>query len=141
MRDGKMLGLIFGGLVIIALLGPLLGGLLMGGWGGAGMMGPGMMGGYWGPWSATEPRVDGWGWGLLMGFGMLSMLAFWGAILLGLVLLARWLLGQGGTASPGSQDPLAILQRRYARGEIDQPTYERMRHDLEQVPIGREGTK
>ena len=45
-----------------------------------GMMGP-MMG------SGTMPG-SGWGWGLGMGIGALAMLAFWGALIVGVVLLA-----------------------------------------------------
>jgi hypothetical protein len=42
------------------------------------------------------------------------------------------------TGSPGPEstaDPLAILRRRYAAGEIDQPTYDRMRTELEATDV------
>ena len=44
-----------------------------------GMMGPGMMG-------PTTMPGRGWGWGLGMGVGGLAMLAFWGALIVGVVL-------------------------------------------------------
>ncbi len=90
-------------------------------------MGPGMMGGYYGN---TQPAPGGWG--FTMGFGMLLMLTFWVAVGVGIVLVVRAL---GGTAptpnSPSTtEEPLAILQRRYAAGEIDEATYERMKEKL-----------
>jgi putative membrane protein len=87
------------------------------------MMGPGMMWGY-----GSAGTIAGWG----MALGMLAMVAFWIALIAGVVLLVRWAAGQGAapTAAPGTDDPVAILKRRYAAGEIDQPTYERMKQEL-----------
>jgi putative membrane protein len=98
---------------------------------GVGVMGPGMMG-----WGYAAPggviTGNGWGWGLAMGLGGLMMLTFWGALIVGVVLLVRWASGQWtGTTGPASaEDPLAILRRRCAAGEIDEPTYVRMRTEL-----------
>ena len=60
-------------------------------------------------------------------------LAFWGALIVGLILVVPWArrLPPGGTASPAAEDPQTILRRRYAAGEIGQATYERMKHELE----------
>ena len=68
---------------------------------------------------------------LMMVFGLL---VFAGIILLGVWAVMR-LTGreQGpsrGTATP-PEDPLVILQRRYARGEIGRDEYERIRSDLQ----------
>lgn len=90
-------------------------------------MGPGMMYGYMG-------QLGGWGAGLAMGLGLLMMLAFWGAIIVGAVLLVRAVAGRPPTASE-AEEPLTILQRRYAAGELDRETYDRMRRDL-QRPAG-----
>lgn len=107
-------------LVLVVLLGPLLGG---------GMMGPGMMGWYGGPGS----RVGGWAWGLGMGLGWLSMLAFWGALIVGVVWLVRAFGGDtDGAARRGEESALDILKRRYAAGEITREEYEQMRRTLEQ---------
>ncbi|HEX6800085.1 MAG TPA: SHOCT domain-containing protein [Ktedonobacterales bacterium] len=84
----------------------------------------------WGYYSA------GYGWAGF--FWMALSAAFWLA-LLGLLAwaLLRW-LGRGqvrGTpSSPPSPPPasaLDVLQQRYARGELDEPTYLHMREQLE----------
>jgi len=87
-----------------------------------GMMGPGMTG------PGTMPG-RGWGWGLGMGVGGLAMLAFWGALIVGVVLLARGLGGVG--PGRGRHSPTEILKRRYAKGEIRREEYEQMRKDLQ----------
>jgi hypothetical protein len=114
--------MVLGVLVLFVLLMPMLG---------PGMMGPGMMGGYGGPGAQTGGWS--WGWGLGLGLGMLGMLAFWGALVGGGVLLVRWLMtatnGAGGRAD---QTPLGILQRRYAAGEITREEHTQMRQELEQ---------
>ena len=70
-----------------------------------------------------------WGWG--MGFGWISMILFWGLVVLAIVALVKWLMPQP-PAGGGSHDrtPLEILQERYARGEIDREEYEQKRRDL-----------
>lgn len=114
-------------LVVVLLLAPMLGG---------GMMGPGMMWG-WGnvPPGNVPTGMSGWIWGLAMGLGMLGMLAFWGAIIVGVALLFRALLG--GTPPqerPGHETALEMLRRRYAAGEITREQYDEMRRVLEQRP-------
>jgi putative membrane protein len=108
------------GVLIVAALVAALGGSAMMG---TGMMGPGMMWGY-----GSSGVMDGWG----MALGMLAMLAFWIAFIVGVVLLVRWAAGQAAapSTSTGTNAPVAILKRRYAAGEIDQPTYERMKQGL-----------
>jgi putative membrane protein len=126
-QDNRGLLAVLGALVLALLVGPLLLGGMMGG----GVMGPGMMG-----WGYTAPgglaTGNRWVWGLGMGLGTLMMLAFWGALIVGVVLLVRWVTGQstGRTGPASAEDPLTILRRRYAAGEIDQPTYERMSAEL-----------
>jgi putative membrane protein len=83
------------------------------GWG----MGPGMM---------------GWGYGMGW-FGMISMALFWIALIVGIVLLIRWLLGSArgrGSGHPAEDSPLEILKRRYARGEINKEEFEEKKKDL-----------
>lgn len=79
------------------------------------MMGWPMMGGTAGAW--------GWGWML---WSVLSMLLFWG----GLAVLVVWVVRQfvGGRQANGA---LGVLRERFARGEIDAETYQRMRRELE----------
>jgi putative membrane protein len=80
--------------------------------------GPGMMGGY--------------GWGGGWGFGMIGMLLWWLLIILGIVLLAKWLFS--GAPGGGGRHPenraLEILRERYARGEIDKKEFEERKRDL-----------
>lgn len=106
-------------LVLLVLLGPALGG---------GMMGPGMMGWYGG----SGAGAGGWGWGWGMGLGWLTMLAFWGALIVGAVWLVR-ALGRDTDEPPrgAGESALDILKRRYAAGEITQDEYEQMRRTLE----------
>ena len=87
-------------------------------WGGQGgwHMGAGMMGGW------------GMGW-----FGSIFMLIFWGLVIVGLVLLIRWLVHttrrDTGPAQGGSR-AMEILKERYARGEIEQEEFEQKKQDL-----------
>jgi len=75
--------------------------------------------------------------GGMMWFGLLMML-FGLLVFAGIILLAVWAIArfagserQRSSATSGSpEDPLAILQRRYARGEITREEYERIRADL-----------
>lgn len=83
---------------------------------GGGMMGWGGFGGY-----------GGYGMGFV---GWLFMLLFWGLIIVGLVLLVRWLWNHGRPAAGGSDAPIEILKRRYARGEITKEEFDRMKQDL-----------
>ncbi|GLV47858.1 hypothetical protein TJA_10180 [Thermus sp. LT1-2-5] len=63
----------------------------------------------------------GLGWGL---WGFLYPLLLVGLLVLGAYLVARAL-------APKREDrALEILRERYARGEIDRETYERMKRDL-----------
>lgn len=64
----------------------------------------------------------------MMGSGVYWWLLAGSAILLviGIILLVAWLFGR--TAS--EETPLAILQRRYAQGEISPDEYARIRSDL-----------
>ena len=71
----------------------------------------------------------GWGWGHMI-FGSAMMIAFWGVIILLIVLAVRWLGGFGhggvghGGAGSASKTAVDILKERFARGEIDKAEYE-----------------
>jgi len=75
------------------------------------------------------------GWGGFGGYGMgfvgwIFMLVFWGLIIVGLVLVVRWLWDQGRPGTGGADSSLEILKRRYARGEISKEEFDRMKQDL-----------
>jgi len=72
-----------------------------------------------------------WGWGFGWWFGgMIMMVLFWIVVVVGILVLIRWLFGQ----SPGkrsSQSALEILKKRYARGEITKEEFENMKKDID----------
>lgn len=82
---------------------------------------------------AQEPPFD-WGWGmhpLWWGWGlgmMLMMLLFWVLVIVSIVVLIRWLVGQ--TREGRSDSATEILRRRYARGEITKEQFDSMKRDL-----------
>lgn len=106
---------VLGILLIVALaLSSTMGGMM-----GTRLMGPGATG-------------VGWMWGAGMWLGGLAMLIFWGALIVGAVLVVRLLGGQANGSTPASPvTPLDILKRRYASGEITREQYEQMRKDLD----------
>ncbi|MEE9611130.1 MAG: SHOCT domain-containing protein [Desulfatiglandales bacterium] len=89
-------------------------------WGmGQGMMGQGMM---------------GWGYGGMGWFWQILMMAFWIAVIVGIIFLIRWLVVSARTGSQGTtsgDSALEILKRRYARGEINKEEFEEKKRDLE----------
>lgn len=66
-----------------------------------------------------------------MGWGMGWMWIFWLIVLVAVVAVV-WKMGRrGGTRSPAGENRAeATLRERYARGEIDEPTYRRMLDEL-----------
>lgn len=82
--------------------------------------------------------VDGYGWGHVVGGGLLMVL-FWVVVIVLAVLLVRALSGRSAgsgrnagdtAASPARASALDILNERYARGEIDRDDYEARRRDI-----------
>jgi putative membrane protein len=66
----------------------------------------------------------GWGW---IGLGMVHMLLFWILVILGIVVLARWLASGPPGTGPNALD---ILKARYAKGEITKEQFEQMKRDI-----------
>ena len=89
---------------------------------------------------AQEGRYQGWHMGSgMMGdwgmgwFGGIFMIVFWILILVGLVLVIRWLFQSGskkGDSDQRGSRAIDILKERYARGEIDKTQFEGMKRDL-----------
>jgi putative membrane protein len=65
-----------------------------------------------------------------MGLRALAMLASWGVVVVGIVLLVRMVTG-ASLGRGGIESPLDVLKRRFAAGEITREEYEQMRQVLE----------
>ena len=76
-------------------------------------------------WGMHDSDV-GAGWMIVM---MLVMVVFWGLVILGIVWLVRE-FGHPSRRAVGSDDPLTILDRRFANGEITAKEYEERRRVL-----------
>jgi putative membrane protein len=87
--------------------------------------GGGYDGRFWGP-----GGMHGWGMGW---FGILFMAFFWIALIVGLVLLIKWVVqskrSMDGAPGHGSR-AMDILRERYAQGEIDKKEFEEKKRDL-----------
>ena len=76
--------------------------------------------------------------GGMMWLGLLMMVVGL-LVFAGIILLAVWAVtrltsserGRSSGTATSAEDPLVILQRRYARGEIGHDDYERIRSDLQ----------
>lgn len=69
--------------------------------------------------------------GFMGGFMGGFMWIFWIAVLVGLIFLIKWIVQQNRQdGQKAKDDPLEILKKRYARGEIDKEEFEQKRKDL-----------
>lgn len=66
------------------------------------------------------------GTGFGAGYGMYFGMVFWILILVGIVALVVWVFQKSGGTQPATANETAldILNKRYARGEIDKEEYE-----------------
>lgn len=85
---------------------------------------------------AQQPGTYGphmWNGGWWMFAGPMTMILFFGAVIILIVLFVRWLDGPSGrTRTNSSHDAaLDILKQRFARGEIDKEEFEERRKVLE----------
>ena len=104
---------------------------------------PLMIGGalYASPVMAQPPRYNDWRMGPWMmeyggmgWFGMIFMMLFWGLIIVGLVLLIKWLIqttsAKTRSMEEGASKAMNILKERFAQGEITRDEFESMKKDL-----------
>jgi len=65
------------------------------------------------------------------GFMGVFMWIFWIAIIVGIFFLVKWIVMQSRLGEKkGEENPLEILKKRYARGEIDKEEFEQKKKDL-----------
>ena len=110
-------------LVALALIGPMIGGTLFG---------PGGM------WEDTD-RAPGWALGLVAAFLGPSLFATPAALIVGIILLVRWLGSSSTDPDKEAQekemevgDPAQeTLRQRFAAGEVSQEEYKKIRQALE----------
>lgn len=71
------------------------------------------------------------GWGGTGFFG-LGHLLWWALIIVGAVLLVRWLMRDASrSGASGEGRALSILKERYARGEIDKAEFDMRKRDID----------
>lgn len=76
----------------------------------------------------------GWygdGWGFAGGIGMLMMVVFWGALIWAAVWTIARVTRTDHTAMPPQESARAILDRRFASGELSAEEYASARRTLE----------
>lgn len=81
---------------------------------------------------AAHDFIHTWGW-----LGVVIIWAVWTLIVFGVGwLIAYQLRPHRPSHEPGrpEEDPLTILKRRYARGELTPEQFEKMKRDLESSP-------
>lgn len=66
------------------------------------------------------------------GFGGIFMILWWILIIIGIVVLIKWVLGSSASHGGAVGKALDILKERYARGEIDEQEYRKKKQDLSQ---------
>lgn len=72
----------------------------------------------------------GWGWGGGMFFGPLFMIAGPILLIVLVVALVRWMMGERDVPRDRIRTPREILDERFAKGEIDREDYEARRKAL-----------
>ena len=83
--------------------------------------------------SGVVIQMNGMMGGSGLGYGYMGLgLIFWILIIVGVILLIKWLVDQGKTTGSGEQQmsSMEILKNRYASGEITAEEFEEMKKRL-----------
>jgi len=72
------------------------------------------------------------GYGMTGGFGSGFMVLWWVLIVVGIVVLVKWISSNTGGRNRSGSKALEILNERYARGEIDDQEFQKRKRDLTQ---------
>lgn len=67
------------------------------------------------------------GYGSMMGGMWFISILFWALIIAGVVFITKWFLERN---EENKESALDILNKRYAKGEINRETFERMKKDI-----------
>ena len=67
------------------------------------------------------------GYGSMMGGMWFFSILFWILVIAGMVFITKWFLERN---EENRESALDILNKRYAKGEIDRETFERMKKDI-----------
>ena len=60
------------------------------------------------------------------------MIAFWVAVIIGIVYFVKWVIAAGKRHETESEDTaIDILKKRYAKGEISKEEFERIKQDIQ----------
>jgi putative membrane protein len=70
-----------------------------------------------------------YGWGMGFGFGWIAMIIFWTFLILGIVYLVKIIAG-GSKKEDKEKTAIDILKMRYAKGEIGEEEFEKIKDDL-----------
>jgi len=71
------------------------------------------------------------GHGSMMGGMWFFSILFWVLIIAGVVFITKWFLERNKKTAPVNETALDVLKKRYAKGEIDQETFEQMKKEIE----------
>ena len=78
----------------------------------------------WEPW--------GFGAGTFFLIPLFLMIAFWIAVIIGIVYFVKWIIATGKRHETKAEETaLDILKKRYAKGEITKEEFERIKQDIQ----------